>query len=56
MQLFIHRNWLILAITSLLVMIYLTVFEGFVEGEAYVYLVLTLLFGGIYFLPKFKKK
>ncbi|MCU0421171.1 MAG: hypothetical protein MUC81_00045 [Bacteroidia bacterium] len=55
MQHFIIRNWLLLAITSGLVALYLTVFEGFFQGKAYSFLLLGLVFGAIYYL-KIKKK
>ncbi len=52
---FIVRNYLILAITSLLVALYVTIFESFIGGKAYMFLLLGLVFGIIYYL-KIKKK
>ena len=46
---FIVRNWLILAIASLLVAIYVTIFDGFVAGKAYMFYMLTLVFGAVYY-------
>lgn len=51
---FIVRNWLILAIASLLVAIYITIFDGFVAGKAYMFFILALVFGAIYYF-RFKK-
>lgn len=46
---FILRNWLILAITGFLVFLYVWIFEGFADGKAYVFLILSLLFAGVYY-------
>jgi hypothetical protein len=46
---FIVRNWLILAIASLLVAIYVTIFDGFVAGKAYMFFILTVVFGMVYY-------
>ncbi len=46
---FIVRNWLILAIASLLVAIYVTIFDGFVAGKAYMFFILALIFGAVYY-------
>ncbi len=46
---FIVRNWLILAIASLLVAIYVTIFDGFVAGKAYMFFILALVFGAVYY-------
>jgi hypothetical protein len=46
---FIVRNWLILAIASLLVAIYVTIFDGFVAGKAYMFFILTVVFGVVYY-------
>lgn len=50
MRNFILRNWLILAITSLLVAIYVTIFDGFINGKAYMFFILTIIFGTVYYL------
>ncbi len=50
MRNFILRNWLILAIASLLVAIYVTIFDGFVNGKAYMFFVLAIIFGVVYYL------
>lgn len=46
---FIVRNWLILAIASLLVAVYVTIFDGFVAGKAYMFYILTIVFGAVYY-------
>jgi hypothetical protein len=51
---FIVRNWLILAIASLLVAIYITIFDGFVNGKAYMFFALAALFGVVYYLRQKK--
>jgi len=51
---FIVRNWLILAIASLLVAIYITIFDGFVNGKAYMFFALATLFGVVYYLRQKK--
>lgn len=40
----ILRNWLILAIVSLLVGFYISIFENFVADKAYFYFILTIIF------------
>jgi hypothetical protein len=54
MQRFILRNWLILAITSILVAIYIWIFDGFVQGKSYMFFLLSVFFGVIYWY-KLKK-
>jgi hypothetical protein len=51
---FIIRNWLILAITSLLVALYIWIFDGFMQGKAYMFILLALVFGAVY-IRKLKK-
>ena len=51
---FIVRNWLILAIASLLVAIYTTILDGFVNGKAYMFFALAALFGVVYYLQQKK--
>lgn len=48
MQRFIVQNWLILAIASLLVALYIWLFEGFIQGKSYMFVILSVVFGGIY--------
>ena len=50
MRNFIIRNWLILAISSLLVAIYITIFDGFMAGKAYMFFILAIVFGLVYYL------
>ena len=47
---FIIRNWLVLAISSLFVAVYITIFDGFVAGKAYMFFILALVFGVVYYL------
>ncbi|MFA6261901.1 MAG: hypothetical protein WC760_10560 [Bacteroidia bacterium] len=49
MKKLIHWNWLILAITALLVGIYISVFEHFLYDKAYLYFILAIVFGLMYF-------
>lgn len=49
MQVFILRNWLILAITSALVAVYVSIFDGFWNGKAYMFVLLALVFGAVYY-------
>jgi hypothetical protein len=44
MDKWILRNWLVLAIICLLVGFYISIFENFVEGKAYLYFILTIVF------------
>lgn len=49
MKSFILRNWLILAAASLLVAIYTWIFDGFVDGKTYMFFLLSLIFGAVYY-------
>lgn len=49
MKKLIHWNWLLLAITALLVFIYITLFEHFLYDKAYLYLILAVVFGILYY-------
>jgi hypothetical protein len=49
MQKLIVYNWLILAILSLLVCIYISIFETFVKDKAYLYLLLAIVFGLLFY-------
>jgi len=44
----ILRNWLILAIACLLVAFYISVFENFVEGKAYLFFILAIVFAFVW--------
>ncbi len=44
MEKWILRNWLIIAIISLLVGFYISFFEDFVKGKAYLYFILAIVF------------
>ena len=48
MQKLILNNWLILAISSLFVGIYISVFENFVADKGYLYFILAVGFGAWY--------
>ncbi len=55
MQKFILYNWLIIAIVALMVGVYISIFENFIEGKAYLYFIIAIVFGVIFFI-KIKKK
>lgn len=44
MDKWILRNWLILAILSLLIGFYISIFENFVQWKAYLYFIMTIIF------------
>lgn len=44
MEKWILRNWFVMAIICLLVGFYISIFENFVEGKAYLYFILTIIF------------
>ncbi len=44
MEKWILRNWLVMAIICLLVGFYISIFEDFVAGKAYLYFILTIIF------------
>lgn len=49
MQKLIIYNWLVLAILSLMVCLYITIFETFLRDKAYLYLLLTIVFGLLFY-------
>lgn len=48
LEVWILRNWLILAAVSLLVGFYIAFTEDFVQGKAYMFFILALVFGFIW--------
>lgn len=44
MDKWILRNWLVLAIISLLIGFYISIFENFVAGKAYIYFIFAIIF------------
>lgn len=48
MQKLIQTNWLILAIASILVAIYIWIFDGFLAGKAYPFILLSVGFAYVY--------
>lgn len=48
MQKLIQTNWLILAIASILVAIYVWIFDGFFAGKAYPFIMLSVVFAYVY--------
>jgi len=54
MQKLITYNWLALAAISLLVGIYISIFESFFRDKGYLYIILTLIFGYLYLAKKKK--
>jgi len=55
MQKIILYNWLIIAIAALMVGIYISIFENFIEGKAYLYFIITILFGVIFYVKMRKR-
>lgn len=49
MRKLIVYNWLVLAILSLLVCLFIAVFESFVKDKAYLYLLLSIIFGTLFY-------
>lgn len=49
MQKVIIYNWLVLAILSLMVCVYITVFETFLRDKAYLYLLFAIGFGLLFY-------
>lgn len=49
MQKVIIYNWLVLAILSLLVCLYITIFETFFMDKGYLYLLLAIVFGLLFY-------
>ena len=49
MQKLIVYNWLVLAILSLLVCVFIAIFESFVKDKAYLYLILSIVFGLLFY-------
>ncbi|MEI6506895.1 MAG: hypothetical protein WCO54_00325 [Bacteroidota bacterium] len=56
MQKWILLNWLIIAIAALLVGVYISIFENFLNDKAYLYFVIAILFGVIFYFQQKKKK
>jgi hypothetical protein len=54
MQKLIVYNWLVLAILSVLVCLYITLFETFFKDKAYLYLLLTIVFGLLFYKQRKK--
>jgi multisubunit Na+/H+ antiporter MnhF subunit len=54
MQKLIVYNWLVLAILSFLVCLYITLFETFFKDKAYLYLLLTIIFGVLFYRKRKK--
>ncbi len=55
MQKLILYNWIIIAIAALMVGIYISIFENFVEGKAYLYFIIAIVFGVMFFYQNKKK-
>jgi hypothetical protein len=54
MQKFIVYNWLVLAILSVLVCTYISFFENFVDDKAYLYILLAIIFGIVFYKQRKK--
>lgn len=48
----IEITWLVIAIASLLVFIYISATEGFIAGQAWVYLITSLMGTGMFLLRR----
>jgi hypothetical protein len=55
MQKWILYNWIIIAITALLVGVYISIFEDFIKDKAYLYFIIAVLFGVIFYFQQKKK-
>lgn len=51
-QALINKTWLIIAVLALLVSLYVTFTDGFIDGKAYIFLIIAAACGYLY---KFKK-
>lgn len=49
MQKWILYNWLILAVLSFFVAIYIAIFEHFFKDKGYLYVILAIVFGILYY-------
>lgn len=49
MNKYIQYNWLIIAITALLIAAWIAVFEHFVSDKGYVYVILSILSGWLWY-------
>ncbi len=56
MRKFIVYNWLVLAVLSVMVGLYITIFETFLRDKAYLYLILAAIFGLLFYKQKLKHK
>lgn len=56
MRKFVVYNWLVLAVLSVMVGIYITVFETFLKDKAYLYFLLSGIFGLVFIKQKNKHK
>lgn len=54
MQKLIVYNWLVLAILSSLVCIYISIFENFLKDKGYLYIVLAIVFGLLFYKQRQK--
>jgi len=55
MQKLILYNWIIIAIAAMMVGVYISIFENFVEGKAYLYFIIAIVFGVMFFYQNKKK-
>ncbi|MES2779841.1 MAG: hypothetical protein V4651_08060 [Bacteroidota bacterium] len=54
MQKLIVYNWLVLAILSILVCAYISIFENFLKDKAYLYIILAIVFGLLFYKQRQK--
>ena len=55
MQKLILYNWIIITIAAMMVGVYISIFENFVEGKAYLYFIIAIVFGVMFFYQNKKK-
>lgn len=54
MQKIVVYNWLILAVLSALVCIYISIFENFMKDKAYLYIIMAAVFGFLFYKQRQK--
>ena len=54
MQKLIVYNWLVLAVLSLLVCVYISIFESFLRDKGYLYIVMAIVFALLFYKQRKK--
>ena len=55
MQKLILYNWIVIAIAALMVGIYISIFESFIDSKAWLYFIIAILSGMIFYFQKKKR-